>query len=344
MNPLSFVTPTIDAPKPATPVRVVVWIWDRGVEDFATYCLPSLLQPDNLPWLVRNGYELSLDFFTHAADAPRVQALAIDLDRRLHEVSGNARVTTSLAAVQSTGESAYEIKTKLFENFVGTAVSTKSHVLLAFADMYYGNGSIRNIVTYGRKPRVSVGGLYLRVKREPFTRLLAHHKAVTGSETISNARLVDICMDCLIDGMQASIVDQDRNASYLTSGAIRKISDDLYTYTFHAPTPFLFYFEEQDALFFSRFRWNFHFLDHIWPTMLIAQNRWRVMASSDLFFVAELNPEDVEAGQHTYPVQEGMLYNDEFFQEHLHGRYHQTMLMALRRERLPEGARPSPAT
>lgn len=339
MNTAPFIIASPATARPTTPVRIVVWIWDRGIDDFATYCMPSLMQPDNLPWLVREGFEVSVDFFTHVSDSERVQALAIDLDRRLHAVSGNARVKTNLAAVQGAGMSAYETKTKLFEAFVGTAVSTKSHVIMAFADMYFGNGSIRNIVTYGRKPRVSVGGLYLRVKREPFSRLLAHHKAVTGSDVISNARLVDICMDTLIDGMQASIVDEDRNASFLTSGAIRKISDELYTYTFHAPTPFLFYFEEQDQLFFSRFRWNFHFLDHIWPTMLIAQNRWRVMASSDLFFLAELNSEEVETGQHNYPVQEGMLYNDDFFQEHLHGRIHQTMLMTLRRERLP-GAQP----
>jgi hypothetical protein len=69
--------------------------------------------------------------------------------------------------------------------------------------------------------------------------------------------------------------------------------------------------------------------------MLAAQNRWRMMTSSDLFFLAEHNGPDVEPETHSFPLQEGMLYNDDFDQEHVHGRINQTMLMTLRRERLP---------
>jgi hypothetical protein len=311
------------------PVQFAIWIWAHGVDDFLRFCLPSILQPNNIPWLARNGYVISLDFYTIAADRQRVGELAGQLQEYLRGLVPDGDITATLTAVPPDVVYAQVIKTTFFETIVRKAVATDAHVMLAFADMYFGDGSIRNIMTYGQKPRVSVSGLYLRVKQQPFSRLLGQHPG----ESISNARLVDICLDTLIDGMQASIVDEDRNASYVTSGALRRISDDLYTYTFHAPTPILFTFEESDLHFFERFLWNYSLLDHIWPTMLIAQNRWRVMASSDLFFLAELNHVEVETGVHTFPMQDGMLYNDDYEQEHLHGRIHQTILMTLRRER-----------
>jgi hypothetical protein len=318
-----------------TPIRFAVWIWDRGVDDFVTSCMHSILQPNNIPWLVRNGYTVALDFYTLKHDGPRVEELASGIHNGLTAIAPDPARVTSTITTAPDGRSSYDTKTTFFEVLVRRSVETQSQGLFVFADMYFGDGSIRNIVTYGQKPRVTVSGLYLRVKRAPFEELLARHQVATGGHTISNARLVDICLDTLIDGMRASFVDEDRNASYVTSGAIRKLSDELYTYTFHAPTPMLFFFEESDLAFFSRFIWNFHLLDHIWPSMLIAQNRWRVMASSDLFFVAELNPAALESELHSPLLRDGMLYNDDYDQEHLHGRIHPTMLMTLRRERLP---------
>jgi hypothetical protein len=318
-----------------TPIRFVIWVWDRGVDDFTNFCLPSVMQPENIPWVVSNGYPVVLDFYTIERDADRVRKLAQDMHDRLAPFASDPAALTASVAVAPNGRTPFDIKAAFFQVLVRTAVETRSHGLFVFADMYFGNGSIRNIVTYGQKPRVTVGGIYLRVKQQRFAELLAHHHAVTGSETISNARLVDIALDSLIDAMQASLVDEDANASLLTSGSIRRITDDLFTYTFHAPTPILFFFEESDVRFFSRFSWNFYLLDHIWPTMLAAQNRWRMMTSSDLFFLAEHNGPDVEAETHSFPLQDGMLYNDDFDQEHLHGRINQTMLMTLRRERLP---------
>ncbi len=317
------------------PIRFVVWIWDRGVDDFATYAVPSILQDGNLPWLVRNGYAIALDFYTLRRDAARVERLAGNIQTYLAAFGPSTPITATLYAMNEDDRSPFEIKTTFFQVVVKRAVETSSHVIFLFADIFFGNGSIRNIVTYGQKPHVSVSGMYLRVKRDAFSALLEQHRLRTGSSTVSNARLVDMSMDCLIDGMKASIVDTDRNASFTTSGALRAIDDDLFTYTFHAPTPVLFTFEEPDLEFFTRFLWNFYLLDHLWPTMLIAQNRWRVMASSDLFFAAELNAAQLESNLHQFATRDGMLYNDEYDQEHLHGRIHQTMLMTLRRERLP---------
>jgi hypothetical protein len=318
------------------PVRFVIWVWGRGIDDFVRYCLPSILQPNNIPWLVREGYPVALDFYTVEADDARVNALAQDVHAVLSPLASDAAPVIATVSVAPGDGPAYSIKSAFFQLLVRRSIETQSHGIFVFADMYFGDGSIRNIVTYAQKPNVTVSGLYLRVKRDRFSELLERHHAVTGSARISNARLADICLDSLIDSMEASFADVDANASYQTSGSLRRVDADLYTYTFHAPTPILFSFQESDMKFFARFAWNFHLLDHVWPAMLIAQNRWRVMASSDLFLLAELNAEELETGVHAYERRPGMLYNDDYEQEHLHGRIHQTILMALRREGLPE--------
>lgn len=318
-----------------TPIRLAIWIWGRGIDDFTTFCLPSILQPDNLPWLVRNGYPLVLDFYTVSWSAAVVGRLGEALATQLHALAPDADVSATFY-VADAKPSTYDIKIEFLKAVLHRGVETRAPQIFILADMYYGDGSLRTLVTYGQKPGITVSGLYLRVKRERFSELLAHHHAVTGGSSVSNARLVDIAFDSLIEGVRASIADVDRNATYSTSGSLRQITDDLYTFTFHVPTPILCSFEPQDIAFFEQHEWNMYMLDHLWPSMLIAQNRWRVLASSDLLFVAELNAASVENDVHVHETHDGMLYNDEYVHEHLNGRHHQAMLMTFRRERLPE--------
>ena len=320
------------------PTRFAIWVWGRSIDDFARFCLPSILQPGNLPWLVRNGYPIVLDFYKITTSTDNVERLAQSIVETLHGMTTDADVTATVHAADA-AKAVSEIKIEFFKLLVKRGIESRAPGLFVFADMYFGDGSIRNIVTYGQKPGVTIGGLYLRVKRDLFSDLLDLHFHVTQTRSISNGRLVDIAFDSLIDGMRSSFADDDNNATFATSGSIRKITDELYTYTFHSPTPILFVFEEQDAVFFERFNWNVYFLDHIWPSLLIAQNRWRVMASSDMFFLAELNGGALEAALHTHLMLNGMQYNDEYIHEQLNGRVHQTMLMTMRRERLPRPAR-----
>ena len=324
-------------------IRIVAWLWGQGIDDFVTVAQPSLLQPGNVPWLVANGYDVQIAFYSLERDSVRAQAVLKEFHRRLRERSAEGHLTLSLTLTSGIHpalgreETVLEIKSHFFEHTVKTAVATQGCVIFALSDFFFGDGTFRNVVTYAAKPRVSVSAMYLRVKRGAFMTLLGEHAAATGGAPVSNARAVDISLATLIDSFAASLTDVDSNASYRTSLSLRKISDDLYTAATHVPTPLLCRFEPGDEIYFSMFGWNFHFIDHMWPAMLIAQNRWRLMASSDLGFFAELNPSDVES-VHSYPVEPGMLYNDEFFRDNLHGRLHQSILMTLRREPLvPQG-------
>ncbi len=316
-----------------TPIRFIILIWGDAVDDFLSICLPSLMQPNNIPWLVRNGYAVALDFYTVKRDEPRVSAFASDLHNQIRAIAPPGDAVTATLTVGPDGLSDFDNRSVFFRALAAKLVETRSHGLFAEADRFFGDGSIRHIVTYGEKPGVTVSGLMLDVERERFRERVARHVAVAVGKPVTNPRLVDIALDSLTPAMRAAFADDEHNASYVSSGTFRHVSDDLSTYTLHAPLPMLFFFEDEDLEFFERFLWNMALFEHVWPSMLIAKNRWRMMASSDLFCVARVvlgASGDASADA----AQPGMQYNDEYDQEHLHGRIHQTMLIALRRERL----------
>jgi hypothetical protein len=326
---------------PAERVRIIVWIWGTGIADFAAMAQPGLLQSENLPWLVRSGCDVEFAVFSLERDRARAEAaikgFAEELNARVPgaNVRYSLTLTSGYRANSLVDQNPHEIKGVFFEHVVRTAIEKKSLDILAFADMFFGNGSLRNLVVYAQKPRVTLSGNYLRVKREPFIARYEAHRRVTGGADVSNARTVDMALDTLIDAFEASSADRDESASFRTGVSIRHLSDDLYTFTTHVPTPLLCRFEQSDYEFFDSFAWDFHLIDHLWPGMLIAQNRWRAMTSSDQVFFAELNDTTTESGHHRYPTEPGMRFNDDFFRDHLHGRAHQLMLFSLRRERLP---------
>jgi hypothetical protein len=313
------------------PIRVAIWAWDGRVDDAAAFCLPSLMQPGNLPWLVRDGYPVALDFYTVERDRARIEPLAAAMHDELRALAPDVAVTASLA-VGPNGRSDADLQGVFLQAFARTVIDANARGLFAFGRRYFGDGSLRNIVTYAQKPGVTVSGVQLSVARSAFAALLARHASATGGAAVANPRLVDIALDSLAPGMLAANADHDRNASFAAGTSIRQLADDLCSLTAHAPVPLLFSFTADDLAFFERFLWKMDVFEQIWPSMLIAQNRWRVMASSDLFCLAEI---DEGRGDGAFALHDGMRYNDEYDQELIHGRIHQTMLMALRRERLP---------
>jgi hypothetical protein len=314
------------------PIRLVFWAWGAAVDDLAAFCLPSLAQANNVPWLERNGYSVALDFYTLKSDEARVRALAEAFHLQVRG-SHTSSMTASIS-VGPDGLSDTDAKCLFFINVSQQNRSTGSNGIFAFGDRFFGDGSIRNIVTYAKRPGMTVGGLHLRVDRELFHAGLARHASHTAGAPVTNSRLTDIALDSLVASMKASFVDNDTNASLSTGAAIRELDNDMLAYTSHALLPMLFSFEQRDLDFFARFQNDFPLFHHIWPSMLIAQNRWRMLASSDLFCVAEVHTAETPRELAQVPQIPGMRFNDEFNQEHLRGRIAQTTLIALRRERL----------
>ncbi|MBV8074621.1 MAG: hypothetical protein JO140_04250 [Candidatus Eremiobacteraeota bacterium] len=99
------------------------------------------------------------------------------------------------------------------------------------------------------------------------------------------------------------------------------------------PSPMFCSIEESDREYFNGYaNGKVGSLDHIWTLKLISEHRWRVLGSSDLFFVAELTAADIADKKHTYPVEGNRQYNEEFAMDLMNTRANQPFVVHLRSE------------
>jgi|SRR5579863_3907002 len=316
----------------STKIRFLAPIWDWGVSEFELVSLPSALQPDNIPWLIRNGFKVEFTVYTLDRDAARVQEL---LERALAaaEIPKGA-LNCSIATTPSAGNpDKFEILRIAFVNECWKAISEGAALMFIGADAFYGNGSIRNMATYCRKPGIVTGGISLRVRRDPFLQLLGRFREAFGNRPVSNARLVDMSLQTQLDILQECDVDSDTNASFQIGTSLRRVAPDLLTAIIHNHSPFMFWPQESDVYFLETKCYggkNMETLDHLWPSQLVTQRRWRLFASTDLFFAAELTSDEVV---HNAPSEPNMLYNELFkFADLPHTHMHEQIVLTLRSE------------
>ena len=269
------------------------------------------MQPDNIPWLLRNGFEVLFTFYTLKPDEQRLwEMLKVAFDG---VATDPGKLHLRVAALDMPITDGYKLKIAAFLQECQSAIEAGAPVLGTGADCFYGNGSIRNVCTYGMKPGIAVAILSSRVKEEPFLRLLDEYRSAFGDEPVSNARLVDMALRTEIDALVNSCVDVERNASFRTGTSVRDVSDDIQIRIFHLPSPIMFWPLETDMKYLDVWCHGvYESVDHLWPEKLLAERRWRVMASSDLFFLVELNPAKLLAKWHDYPVDDNRLYNESY--------------------------------
>jgi len=309
--------------------------WNWGVDALRDYALPSLLQRDNIPWLLQNDFEVTFNVFTLPNDADRLREMLQDAFGRV-TFSSNApskALTVNVLPTDHDPSDTLGVKRLAFLAQCQLATEAGAPILITGSDAFYGNGSIRNICLYARKPGVATGVLSTRVKRDPFLRLLQEYQRTFPGRPVSNAKLVDMALRTQIEAAELSDVDRDRNTSFTTGSSFRRLSDDIHVGIYHLPSPVMFWPEKTDTWFFDYWcKGYYQSLDHIWPAKLVAQRRWRVLASSDIFFLAELTPEEEEVAKHRYQPEDHRLFNEAFAMELPHTVHSEMVVATLRRE------------
>jgi hypothetical protein len=311
-------------------IRLSSAAWGWGMDDFERVALPSLLQSDNIPALLTAGFTVVLAVYTVVRDMQRLRALLLSNLGALVGRSSNLDLRVEIIPERPVAAMKFEWLIRECE----AGIREQAPVLIMPADAFWGNGSVRNLAEYCRKPGVVVGAPYMRVGRGMFFELMQQYRGARGIAPISNAKLVDIGLRARIQALRDSETDEDRNASFYTGASWRKLSENLYALVLPLITPLMFWALPSDIDFFNLFgAGRFEMFDHLWPAKLMAERRWRVMTSSDLAFLLEVTPDDVERELHAaYPLEEGRLYNDDYYAATVHTRAHQSVVMSVRRE------------
>lgn len=240
---------------------------ERFVDIYERIAVRSLLQTANAS-AIRPGTVVSL--YTDRASADRAGAIA----GRLGELQitiiepGNAGDTLQRALIA-------EIERCIAEN---------AALIMLPPDTFWGDGSLGNLLAVANGQNLCIGAPHVRVNRDDFLASLP-------AGDIDNAELVRLSMANLHPTWRDANVSLNPRNTWWSGTLIRQLSPKLYAVHHRLPTIYLAHFTPDDLNFF-RDQTKLGSWDHSWPGLLVQQQRQRILSSSDLFFAAELTPEN----------------------------------------------------
>ncbi len=282
---------------------------------FERIAIRSLLQSGNLPQVLDGGNDVRWHIYCKAEERDAVAAIQ---GRCLQGYAVEIRP-------MSNAETAYHCLLKT----AAECHAEGRRFLLAPPDLFWGNGSISNMTRYAEGRAFTVASANIRVLDTKFTAALDSWTAGHAGVEISNAQLVGLTMATLHECAEEMFDDLDANATFNGSLSLRRIGSGLYTLIHHLHSPWLCWFTDVDIAYWKAIG-NFGVYDHAWPTLLVEQDRLRIVGSSDLVWNAEMT----QAGGHYAPKIPGMMGNDRTHAIDPHNLANGRVVMTLRAEPL----------
>lgn len=245
--------------------------WGAGIDMLRDWALPSLMQLGNLPSLMADGVEIHLQGFTKPGEKEVLAHLFRDVPFRSMTVYEDPDPLLQMCHLGP--KSAFE---------------QSRRVLFCSADQIWGDGTISNVWNYARGKPVVVAVPHLRVVE---SRWKEKWKINMMGFPISNKGLVRAGLDpdC-IHSSQHCWSSDDVNTTYNSGVSFTRINDRTVTVIHWLPSPLLCWFTAEDVEFFSKSEKSVLW-DREWPSMVLEENRWRVIGSSQIAFGLELSKE-----------------------------------------------------
>lgn len=278
-------------------IIVFTYVWGSFVLYYDKVLMRSLFQSGNIPALLQQGYLIELRVYTQESDQLVVEAIIEKYQDTLPE-SGKVGLQVSLKSFRSPLK--FSLDNAFFET-MQLCVQSNAYFFSAFPDCFFGNHSMSNAVALAMGRNLCVLGLPFRVDDKKFLNAIQQD-----SNEISNRKLVGLALKHPFKTILESFIGADVNASYFTGMTIQPITSDMFAVTFRIPSMHLASFTESDLNYFSKH--TYENLDHGWPTLLLKQERCKIVGSSELFFLAEVTQENT----HYTPVLNHVYGNDSY--------------------------------
>lgn len=165
------------------------------------------------------------------------------------------------------------------------AWKASAYFMPAPPDIIWGDGSVGALLklmpfAYARCLAVP----HIRVAEKAFM------AGFTG-EPLTNAQLVHKAFSALHEAFRGSEVPSHKQNTGSTGTVWTQLADGLYAAGFFLPTVHMMQPTEDDVKWFKTTQGQDHW-DHRWPSALVGTDRHRMIASSDVAFMAELTPDD----------------------------------------------------
>lgn len=186
-----------------------------------------------------------------------------------------------------------------FRDAMHFAIQRDTRLLLMMPDTMYAPFSVGNIWRYAKGKNVVMSGLYVRNNEEVFKQRFpnwqlwpSHSDFVRNSFEIGALNICDTHQD---------------NCTDIGGVAWTKISEDTRLCVHYLPSAYLFSFMPDDEIWWTAHP-EFGNIDHVWPSQLITERRWRVVGSTDVFYAVELESAARSGAMQPTPGSKGNEY------------------------------------
>lgn len=191
----------------------------------------------------------------------------------------------------------------------------KARMLLLPPDSIFGDKTIQNLITLGKEDKSCV--------------LVPHPRAlpsILDEEYESNASLVNKAWKHLHRSWSDAEEGGDRQNSFIGGVSWEKLDEKMFAVKHLLPTPYFCDFTEEDLKFFETSP-GIGNIDHVWPSMLVNQERLKYCGSSDSCFIVEVTARD----KNLPPVQRGA-DTTQFWRKHPHNVFNKQIACIFRSE------------
>lgn len=248
-------------------VRMFTLLWgERYIDWFERACVTSLCWPSN-QWAVKQNI-VGWDIVTKSADEERVRSIAERLG-----IPVEIRIL-----IEDSAPVGNKLQYYLMDQMKRSLERDES-MFLCPPDKIFGDGSISGILSQGS---VCVAS--------PHVRVLPSVLEFITDQPLTNPQLAKVAWGHLHRSWKEADISKEMANSYVSGVAWREISPGLIAVHHRLPTCFLATFQPDDVAWFES-QVYMGAWDHLWPAKLVAEQRERVLGSSDAAFMAEITPE-----------------------------------------------------
>jgi len=252
---------------------VFVMAWGaKYVDYFNECCLRSLLQSGNIPELINKGYQIKFSVHTTDEDSSEIKKM-------LNHSIDKAKLNSFVYFDVKTYKTPKGLKEKALLSIIEESIKERSMVLNATADIFYGNYSIDNMISANMGRGLCIAGPMFRINADEFRLHLKNDEA-----EINNIELANHMFKYLNTDLKYSDISK-LNTSRATGLAVQKINKETYLLTSRLPTIHIANFTKRDLNYFKRR--PFEDWDHRWPSILMAEGRYKMIGSSETFLCVE---------------------------------------------------------
>jgi hypothetical protein len=285
-------------------LRIFTTVWgDNHLDWFERACVRSLSWPDNRAAIRDATWTL----FTKEQDIQRAEALV--------KKTGvdNIEIGVIPGNVEGNSPNMGWVLLQCLFTMMEVSVKDGSRVLMAPPDTIFSDGSIEALKVLGSTDGTCVAVPHPRVSPSIFGSI--KDSAPTADELVRFA---------LKHGHRAWSEAEDgheKQNSFIGGVSWRRLGKKIIGVTHRLPTVYLAHFRPSDLSFFKQPHDNlpptFGAWDHTWPSVLLEQERLRVVGSSDAAFILEVTKEDLNVPPQS-PINP--LEYDAFWRNQFHNR------------------------